>query len=100
MTILSKTPVILAEVKDIVDKIENKQELQDYLKKFTVLKKDKALALKKEISELNNPKIKEENIVKIVDFLPKDSEDVNKIFTEISLNEEEINAIVEIVRKY
>ena len=81
-------------------KLEEKQELQAYLKKFSKLKKDKALALKKDVSALDNPKIKEENIIKVVDFLPKDAEDVNKIFTEVSLNEEEINELLNITEKY
>jgi len=53
-----------------------------------------------EIENLNNPKIKEEHIVKIVDFLPKDVEDVSKIFNDISLNEEETNVILALVKKY
>ena len=100
MTILNKTPITLAETKDIVDKLEGKEELKEYLKKFTPLKKDKALDLKKNISDLNNPKIKEENVVKIVDFLPKDAEDINKILIDVSLSEEEINAITEITKRY
>ncbi|MFH1425233.1 MAG: hypothetical protein ABIG28_00685 [archaeon] len=100
MTIQSRKPVMLAEVKEIVDKVEEKPELKAYLKKFTKLKKEKVEVLKKEIEALNNLKIKEENIIKIVDFVPKDAEDVNKLFTEVSLTEEEINAILEITKKY
>jgi DNA-directed RNA polymerase subunit F len=39
-------------------------------------------------------------MIKIVDFLPENAEEVNKIFNEVSLNEEEINKILEIVKKY
>jgi DNA-directed RNA polymerase subunit F len=100
MTIQSKQPVTLAEVKEIVAELEDKQELQAYLKRFTKLKKDKANTLKKEIESLKNPKIKKGTITKIIDFLPKNAEDLNKIFTEVSFNEEEIKAILEIVKKY
>ncbi len=100
MTLISKQPVTLAEVKEIVDKLEEKEELKAYLKKFTKLKKEKSEKLKEEIRALNNPKIKEENIIKAVDFLPKDAEEINKIFTEVSLNEEEINAILNITKEY
>lgn len=100
MTILNKTPVTLAEVKEIVDKLEEKEELKIYLKKFTLLKKEKIESIKKDVEALNNPKIKEENIIKIIDFLPKDAEDVNKILTEVSLSEEEINAIIAIIQKH
>jgi len=64
------------------------------------LKIEKAESLKKEILALNNPKINEFHAVKTVDFLPRETRDVNKIFNDVSLNEEEINAILEIVKKY
>jgi DNA-directed RNA polymerase subunit F len=98
--ILSKTPVTLGKVQEIVKPLEEKQELKDYLKKFVKLKKDKAEALVKEITGLNNLKIKEEHIVKIADFVPKSAEELNKIFTDVSLTEEETNAILEITEKY
>jgi len=100
MTILNKTPLNLTEVKEYIKDIEENKVLQSYLKKFSKLKKDNAKALAEEIKALNNLKIKNENIVKIIDFLPKDQEDINKIFTDVSLSEEEANAIIEIVKKY
>ena len=100
MTILSKQPLALAEVKEIVDKLEEKEETKEYLKKFTQLSKDKAEKLKRDITDLNNVKINEEHAVKVVDFLPKEQEEINKIFVDVSLTEEETNAILEIVRKY
>jgi len=48
---------------------------------------------------LNNPKLNEEFIVKVVDFLPQDIEDLNKISPEIGLNEEESKAILSIINK-
>ncbi|MFH1290695.1 MAG: hypothetical protein ABIH92_04785 [Nanoarchaeota archaeon] len=96
----NKTPLTLAEVQDIVKPLEERQEVKDYLKKFTKLSKDKALKLKEEIAALNNIRIKEEHLIKIVDFLPKDAEDVNKIFSDTGLTEEETNAILEITNKY
>lgn len=100
MTIHSKKPLTLAEVKEIVKGLEEKQEIKDYLKRFASLSKEKAMKLKEEIISLNNMRIKEENVIKIVDFLPKDAEDVNKIFVDTGLTEEETNAILEIVKKY
>jgi len=98
--ILNRKPLSLAEVKAHLKEMDSNKPVSDYLKNFANLSKDKAEKLSEEIRGLKNPKIREENIVKIVDFLPKDSEDVNKIFTEVSLSEEEANSIVEIVKKY
>lgn len=100
MKVLNRTPLTLAEVKEAVKTKEESITLQDYLKKFTVLSKQKALDLKKEIIDLDNPKIKEQDAVKVADFLPKNSEEVLKIFTDVSLSEEEINQILDIVKKY
>lgn len=99
MTIHNKTPLMLAEVKEMVGKMEEKQELKDYLKKFTKLSKEKAEKMRQELRELNNIKFKEENIVKLVDFAPQSTEELNKVFTETSLTEEEVNAVLNITKK-
>ena len=49
---------------------------------------------------MNNPKIREDSLVKIVDLLPKDAESVNKIFNDISLDEKEVNEILAIVKEH
>jgi len=98
--ILERTAVTLAEVKEIVNDLEGKEDLNVYLKKFNKLTKDKALALSEEIQGLENMKIRGDDVIKLVDFLPKDVEDLNKIFREVSLTEEESNAIIDITKKY
>lgn len=98
--ILSKKHMTLAEVDSLVEKGEEKKPIHDYLKKYVVLSKADALKLIEELRGLNNLKLKEEHLVKIADFLPKDAEDVNKILNEVNLSEAEANAIVAIVKKY
>ena len=98
--ILSRKPINLADVDALVVKGEDKKPIHDYLKKFAKLSKTEADKLLAELRELNNPKLKEENLIKLADFLPKDLEDVNKILNEVSLSEAEANAILEIVKKY
>ena len=93
-------PLSLAEVKDLIGDVEDRKELKDYIKKFGKLSKEDSLKLGEEIRGLDNMKVKEENIVKIVDFVPKNSEELNKIFTDVSLDEEECNKILEIVKDY
>ena len=98
--ITNQKPLALAEVKDYLKDPEESKEMLSYLKKFTKLTKEKALALMEEIRGLNNLKVKEDDIVKVADLVPKDAEDVNKIFSDVSLSEEEVNAILEITKKY
>jgi DNA-directed RNA polymerase subunit F len=98
--ILDKRAVTLAEVKEIVVNLDEKPVLNEYLKTFTKLTSDKAKKLFHELKELNNVKLNDEKIVKIVDILPKSKEELNKILIDTSLSEEESNAILGIVKKY
>lgn len=97
--IIDKKILSLAELKEYVKDLDDKEDLQKYLKKFGKIGKDKADKIAKEIEELKNPKIREEHIAKIIDFQPKDQEDVNKILSDANLNEEEANALAEIVKR-
>jgi len=98
--ILNRKPLALAEVKSLIKGLEEKKQMESYIKKFSKISKADAEKLASEIRALNNPKINEENLVKILDFLPANSEELNKIFTEVSLSEEEANSILEIIKKY
>jgi len=64
------------------------------------LSNEKADKLKESVKGLDNPKIREDDFIKLADFVPKTSEDINKIFNDVSLNEEEINALLEILKEY
>ena len=45
-------------------------------------------------------KIKNEHIVKIIDLMPEDASDLNKIFTDVSLTEDETKKILEAVKQF
>jgi len=96
--ILSKKPLTLAEVKEYL-KDEEKTPILDYIKKFGKLSEEKAENIRKNLEKPNNTKIKEDHLVKILDFMPQDKEDINKILFDIGLTEEEEHAILEIVNK-
>ncbi|MEK6927847.1 MAG: hypothetical protein AABX11_05435 [Nanoarchaeota archaeon] len=102
-TILNLQPLNLAEAAQYLKEEkegETKKPVHAYFKKFSKLKLADAQKLTAEIKALNSVKMKETHIVKIVDFLPRDAEDVNKIFSDVSLSEEEINSILQIVKNY
>ena len=98
--IINQKPVSLAEVKGYIKESDDKKVMSDYIKKFNKLTKDKADKLIEEVRALNNPKINEVGLIKIADFLPQDSEELNKLFSEVNLTEEEAGAILNIVRNY
>ena len=99
--ILERIPLNMNEVeeinKDLVES-DKKQEIELYLKKFLKTKSDKAGKIKGGLEKLDLLKMKREHIVKIVDLLPEDVSDLNKIFTDVSLNEDETKKIFEIIK--
>jgi len=96
------TPLTFAEVSDIVGDGENAKKIKDFIKKMQdkPLLLDKAKALKEELKALNLLKLKDEHIVKIVDFLPEDGADLSKVLPEVSLDQDEVNKILDVVKKY
>lgn len=98
--ILSMKPLSLAEVRSRIESSEEKHPLHDYLKAYCKLSLEKARSLEEQIKGLNSIKIKEEHIVKIVDLLPRDAEEIHKIFNDVSLDESEVNAILNVVKDY
>lgn len=97
----------LAEVKEILSKYpqgeENKKakEVLTYIKKFAKQKPEKIKECKKALIELNIIKLKPSHIIKILDMMPEDIEDVRKIFVgeDVSLDQDEINSILEAIKK-
>lgn len=93
-------PLTMAEVKEISEDVEEDKGIKDFIKKFTKLDAKTAIEMREEIEKLGILKVKDGEIVKIVDLMPEDATDLNKIFTEVSLDEEEIKKILEVVKKY
>ena len=99
--ILERKPLDLHEVKKIIEDIddnERKAQIELYLKKFLKTKPEQIKKIKEELKKLDLLKMKEEHVVKIVDLMPEDISDINKIFTDVNLTEDEINKILEIVK--
>ncbi len=93
-------PLSLAEVNELIGNVDERKDLKDYIKRFGNLSKEDSVKLSEEVRGLDNMKVKEEHVVKIADFVPKTAEELNKIFTDVSLDEEECNKILEIVKGY
>ena len=99
--ILDRTPLNLNEVQEILVNIEDSEKMEEmeaYMKKFLKTKPAQAKKIKEELETLDLLKMKREHLVKIIDLLPKDASDLNKIFVDVSLSEEEINKILEIIK--
>ena len=99
--IKENTPISMAEVGGHLDKkIESDALMLGFIKKFSKIDKKDAVEMKKKLEDLEMIKLKSETVVKIIDVMPEDVDDLNKIFSGISLDEEEIKSILEIVKEF
>ena len=96
-------PLDMSESKKILESLEETDKIKQvdaFIKKFSKIKSDKSKKLKEELKNLELLKLKEEDIVKIIDLMPEDVLDLNKIFVDVALNEDETNKILEAIKKY
>jgi len=98
--IKDQKPLTYAEVLDLVGEGEKAKKVKDFIKIFYKLKSADAKKLSEELAGLDLMKLKEESIVSIVNFLPQDAADLIKILPDVSLDQEEITKILDIVKKY
>jgi DNA-directed RNA polymerase subunit F len=100
MVVKEEKPVSLAEVYDLIEVSDSSVEIRQFLKNLLKLNSENAKKLKDELSSLDLIKLRDVHIVKIIDFLPKDAIELNKILTDVSLEEGEICKILDVVNKY
>jgi len=99
MAIKELTPLTMSEVEELAKDGDNEEKMKSFLKRFPHPKKEKAEKIKEELEKLGSIKLKEENIVKIADFMPEDAADLIKILPGVSLEQDEINKILEITKQ-
>ncbi|MFQ6010314.1 MAG: RNA polymerase Rpb4 family protein [Candidatus Aenigmatarchaeota archaeon] len=107
MKVLETKPISMAEAKKILASREKAGELGyeqklavEHLNKFTKLKPEKAKKFLEEISSVL--RMSPETLVQIANLMPKNADELRLIFAreKFSLKEEEINKILETVKKY
>ena len=89
----------MVEAKEHMDK-DSGTDIIGFVKKFVILKPEKAKELKKKIQDLDLLKVKEEHITKIIDLMPETSEDLSKIFSDVSLDEDETKKLLEAIKEF
>ena len=93
-------PITMAEVIDLIGDSDKADGIKKFVKAFDVLSFKKAEEMTEELKALDLIKMKEEYIVKIVDFVPVSAVELNKVIIEVSLDADEVNKILEITKKY
>jgi len=98
--IINKEPLSMAEAFYYVKEDETGEtDLVGFIKKFVKIKKGLAEELRKKLGALQLMKVKEEHITKIIDLMPETKEDLNKIFVGVSLDEDEIQKIINTIKE-
>lgn len=99
--IITKEPLSMAEAFKYIKKDEaGETDIVGFIKKFIKIKKAKAEELRKKLKALELMKVKDKHIAKIIDLMPENREDLNKIFIDVSLNEDEAQKIVNTVKEF
>jgi DNA-directed RNA polymerase subunit F len=94
-------PLSMAEVVEYIKRSEESEtEIVGFIKKFNKLKAKEVKELRKEIEALEMMKIKPEYVIKIIDILPETVDELNKIFVDVSLEEDETKKILETIKKF
>lgn len=100
MVVKEERPITMAEVVSMAGDSEKAESIKKFIKNFNKMKIEKAIELRKSLEELDLIKLKDFHIVKIVDFLPKDATELNKVLLDVSLDTEEVQKILDVTGKY
>ena len=95
--IKKKIPLSMAEVTEYA---KENEELMKFIKNFNQIKENEAKSLRQKLSGLNLMKVKEEHIAKMIDTVPQDEEDLNKIFSGVSLDDNETQNILNTIKEF
>tara|TARA_Y100000310_G_scaffold343806_1_gene453221 strand:- start:1819 stop:2166 length:348 start_codon:yes stop_codon:yes gene_type:complete len=100
----------LVDAKVILDKIQKRDEemnylsnkAKEYLDGFVILTPKKKEELQKILNDLNLTRLKEDHIMKIIDFLPKTIDDLKVVLQAypLSMPKKDQEAIVKAVKEF
>jgi DNA-directed RNA polymerase subunit F len=106
--VLDEKPITLAETREIMEKALKDDEepiyeqtiTMEYLKKFVKLKPEEARELVEKLASTNE-RIKREIIIKLVDLLPQDDEDIRVVFAKerYALTKDELGSLLQVIKE-
>lgn len=108
--LIQEAPISLQEIKEKLHEIESRDKglsfrankVKDYLNKVVRLDKKVASELKQKLLSLDIPRLKDRQIIKIIDILPEDLEELRAVFTgEVTtITQENMEKIIEAVKPF
>jgi DNA-directed RNA polymerase subunit F len=99
--IKDKKPLTMYEATEVIDKLketDKAKELQIFIEKFSELNVKEAKKIKEALEKLDIAKLKQADVVKIVEIFPDSATELNKIFSETSLDTEETSKILDAIK--
>jgi len=97
--IINKESLSMVEAIEYIDK-DNKTDVQGFIKKFVKMKPIEAKELRTKLKALDIIKMKNEHIAKVIDLLPETTEEINKIFNDVGLDEDETKKILDTIKEF
>lgn len=99
--IRNTTPLSMAESLEYIEKDKKSEKTAaEFIKKFVKINTKEAKELRKKLEELNIMKMNDLNISKLIDILPEKPEEVNKIFIDVGLDENETKKILDTIKEF
>ena len=101
-----KKPVTISEAKEILKEVKRQNYVQkqalEYATKFSKLSVTKSKKLIDELLEAGIPRIKDRHLVKLADLMPHTHDEMRAIFAkeEITLTKQDLDKVLEILKKY
>ena len=99
--IKNTTPLSMAESLEYIEKDKRAEKpAADFIKKFVKITPKEAKELRKKLDDLKIVKMKDMTISKLIDVFPEKAEEVNKIFVDIGLDENETKKILDTIKEF
>lgn len=99
MTIREEKPLTIAEVIELIKNSESSKTTEDFLRGYCDTSIETVLKIRGELISLDLIKLKERDIVKIIDFMPQDAVELNKIIGDCNLDNDEVTKILNVINK-
>ncbi len=108
--IVESEPLALVDVKAILDEIEKRDKelnylsnkAKEYIDQFVKLTLNQKKELVKKLVDINLTRLKEEHIAKIVDFLPRNDDELKAVLQGFHLNmpKKDTDSVLKIVAEF
>jgi len=108
--VISEEPISIYDLKAELEKIKSRDtelgfraaKVEEYLHNFAKVDEKKVHDLKKKIHDLNIPRLREDQVCKLVDIMPSDLEEVRLVLASysITVTNENLVKIADVIKEH